>query len=349
MALGRRAESRVRFERLRPRLEELAAATGESVSLGTRIGDEVLIVVHVDSAQPLRFDQAPGTHVPVHASGIGKALLAFSEDPAAEVAALGELLPFTESTLTSPTRWLADLRVTRHRGWALNDGERHVGVRTMAAALLDVDGRPWAGVAVQGPSVRLPDAGAGGGRRVARDCRRDARRSTVDSADDVVRVAPRRAQRGAPAPAAGPSRHRRVRRRARRINALAESSPGFVWRLVDESGQSSSYVRADDDPLFIINLSVWETPEQLHDFVFQTAHTPFLRRRREWFERMAEAFLVCWWVPAGHRPTVDEAMDRLDRLRRDGVTDDAFTLRERRPTPGTPDVEIDQGREAANR
>jgi len=130
------------------------------------------------------------------------------------------------------------------------------------------------------------------------------------------------------------------------INALAESSPGFVWRLVDESGQSSSYVRADDDPLFIINLSVWETPEQLHDFVFQTAHTPFLRRRREWFERMAEAFLVCWWVPVGHRPSVDEAIDRLDRLRRDGVSDDAFTLRQTRPAPS---ANADQGREAARR
>jgi hypothetical protein len=133
------------------------------------------------------------------------------------------------------------------------------------------------------------------------------------------------------------------------INDLAESSPGFVWRLVDDSGLSSSYVRAADDPLFIINLSVWESPELLHDFVFQTAHTPFLRRRREWFERMGEAFLVCWWVPVGHRPTVDEALDRLGRLRRDGVTDDAFTLRDRRPAPGAPAVEADQGREAARR
>jgi DNA-binding IclR family transcriptional regulator len=157
VALGRRAEARVRVDRLRPRLEELAAATGESVGLGTRIGDEVLIVVHVDSTHPLRFDQAPGTHVPVHASGIGKALLAFSTDPAAEVDALGSLAPFTAATLTSRDALLADLVVARRRGWALNDGERHVGVRTMAAPVLDADGRPWAGVAVQGPSVRLPD------------------------------------------------------------------------------------------------------------------------------------------------------------------------------------------------
>jgi hypothetical protein len=117
------------------------------------------------------------------------------------------------------------------------------------------------------------------------------------------------------------------------VNALAEASPGFVWRLPDEAtGLSSSYVRADDDPLHIINLSVWETPEQLHDYVYRSAHTPFLRRRREWF-RKVELFLVCWWVPAGHTPTVDEAMAKLDQLGREGPSDDAFTLRDRRPSP----------------
>ena len=117
------------------------------------------------------------------------------------------------------------------------------------------------------------------------------------------------------------------------INELAEASAGFVWRLEDEeTGLSSSYVRADGDPLLIVNLSVWETPEQLHDFVYRTAHTPYLRRRREWFRRM-DTFLVCWWVPAGHRPSVEEAMARLATLDRDGPSDDAFTLRDIRPMP----------------
>jgi hypothetical protein len=119
------------------------------------------------------------------------------------------------------------------------------------------------------------------------------------------------------------------------VNALAEAAPGFVWRLKDESGLSSSYVRASDDPLVVVNLSVWETLEQLHDFVFRTAHTEYLRRRREWFQKLDDAFLVCWWVPAGDVPTVDEAMDRLARLRRDGVTNEAFTMRDRRPAPAT--------------
>ncbi len=122
------------------------------------------------------------------------------------------------------------------------------------------------------------------------------------------------------------------------INALAEASPGFVWRLKDvETGRSSSYVRADDDPLVIVNLSVWETAEQLHDFVYRTAHTPFLRRRRQWFEKV-DAYLVCWWVPTGHEPSVDEAMAKLAQLGRDGPGDEAFTLRDHRPAPTAPAV-----------
>jgi hypothetical protein len=117
------------------------------------------------------------------------------------------------------------------------------------------------------------------------------------------------------------------------INALAEASPGFVWRLTDDAGQSSSYVRAYDDPLVIINMSVWESPDALHDFVFHTGHTAFLRRRREWFEKLDEAILVCWWVPAAHVPTVEEATARLAELRTNGVSDEAFTLREQRPAP----------------
>lgn len=157
VALGRRAEARLPFDHLVPRLEALAVETGESVSLGTRVGDEVLIVLHVDSPQPLRFDQPPGTFVPVHASAIGKALLAFCADPASAVADLTELGEFTAATLTSRPALLADLQLTRRRGWALNDGERFTGVRTMAVPVLDPAGEPWAGLAVQGPSSRLPD------------------------------------------------------------------------------------------------------------------------------------------------------------------------------------------------
>lgn len=98
------------------------------------------------------------------------------------------------------------------------------------------------------------------------------------------------------------------------INELAEAAEGFVWRLTDESGQSSSYVSVDEDPLFLVNLSVWETPEQLHDFVYSPEHRSYLRRRREWFEAMDRPVTVCWWVAAGHEPTAEEALDRLAQL-----------------------------------
>ena len=117
------------------------------------------------------------------------------------------------------------------------------------------------------------------------------------------------------------------------INALAEASPGFVWRLVDDDGQSSSYVdTGSDDPLAIVNLSVWTDLASLQDFVFRTAHAPFLGRRREWFEPPTQAHTACWWVPFGHRPTVEEAMAALDRLRRDGPDDAIFAFTARRTT-----------------
>ena len=119
------------------------------------------------------------------------------------------------------------------------------------------------------------------------------------------------------------------------INAVAESSPGFVWRLTDDSGLSSSYVAAYDDPLMIINYSIWATPADLHAFVFATEHTTFLRRRREWFQPVDEAILVCWWIPAGSRPPVAEAQRQLELLREVGPTAEAFTLRRRFPAPLT--------------
>jgi uncharacterized protein DUF3291 len=111
------------------------------------------------------------------------------------------------------------------------------------------------------------------------------------------------------------------------INALADGAPGFVWRLQTEDGDATA-IRAFDDDMLIVNMSVWESVEALGDFVYRSDHVSVMRRRREFFERMAEAFMVLWWVPAGHRPTVAEAKDRLARLRRDGPTPEAFTFRE---------------------
>ena len=118
-----------------------------------------------------------------------------------------------------------------------------------------------------------------------------------------------------------------------RINALGDASPGFVWRLQDEFGAATT-IRAFDDPLMIVNLTVWETIEALRAFAYRSDHVEYLRRRREWFEPLDGPSLVLWWVPAGHRPTVDEARDRLDRLAADGPSPAAFTLKTTFPPDG---------------
>jgi hypothetical protein len=124
-----------------------------------------------------------------------------------------------------------------------------------------------------------------------------------------------------------------------RINALADASPGFLWRLQTEAGDATA-IRPFENENIAINMSVWQDTESLRQFVYRSAHADFLRRRAEWFERMSEAFLVLWWVPRGHRPTVAEALERLGALRRQGPGPQAFTLRQTFPPP---DASADEG------
>jgi hypothetical protein len=120
-----------------------------------------------------------------------------------------------------------------------------------------------------------------------------------------------------------------------RINAVADAAPGFVWRLQGDGGDATD-IAVGDDPRLIVNLSVWESPEALFDFVYRSAHTPVMARRRQWFEKRAGAHQALWWVPTGHRPGVDEGMARLARLDRDGPTPAAFTFKLRFPPPDAP-------------
>jgi hypothetical protein len=108
-----------------------------------------------------------------------------------------------------------------------------------------------------------------------------------------------------------------------RVNAVAERSPGFVWRLKDDGG-SAIDIRASDDPRLIVNVSVWETPEAFEQFVWNTIHKRFYARRAEWFETPASAHFAMWWVPVGHRPTLDESLEALARLERDGPGETVF-------------------------
>ncbi|GGP21234.1 DUF3291 domain-containing protein [Silvimonas iriomotensis] len=116
-----------------------------------------------------------------------------------------------------------------------------------------------------------------------------------------------------------------------RINALAESSPGFVWRLKDDAGNATDLRPYDPDTL--VNMSVWQDVDALRHYVYHTAHTEIMSRRREFFERMPESYLVLWWVEAGHIPTTEEAKERLDCLRRHGPTAFAFTFKQAWPAP----------------
>jgi hypothetical protein len=131
------------------------------------------------------------------------------------------------------------------------------------------------------------------------------------------------------------------------VNAAAEASSGFVWRLATEDGDATG-VQGFGDERLIVNLSVWESLEALRSFVYsQRAHLAVLRRRREWFERLGESSVVLWWVPAGHRPSVDEAEERLAALRADGPTAGAFSFRESFAPPS--DDGAGQGRASVDR
>jgi len=116
------------------------------------------------------------------------------------------------------------------------------------------------------------------------------------------------------------------------VNALAEASPGFVWRLKSDSGNATD-IRAYDDPLMIVNMSVWESIEALFDFAYRTSHTKVMNRRKEWFESLPGPHLVLWWIPAVTIPTVEEAKRRLEHLAQHGPTAMAFTFKVRFPAP----------------
>ena len=120
-----------------------------------------------------------------------------------------------------------------------------------------------------------------------------------------------------------------------RINALAEAAPGFVWRLQDEQGDATAIRPFGDDVL--VNLSVWRDVQSLRDYVYASAHTDILKRKRQWFSQMEGAHLVLWWVEAGRLPSVDEAAQRLAHLREHGPTPEAFSFARPFPAPQAAD------------
>jgi len=124
------------------------------------------------------------------------------------------------------------------------------------------------------------------------------------------------------------------------VNALAEASPGFVWRLTGE-GNNATDLQPTVDPLLILNMSIWENAEALFQYVYRSSHTEVMVRRREFFERFEGAYQALWWVRAGTVPTINDALSRLWHIDRFGPTSHAFTFKKRFPAPGIADAPED--------
>jgi heme-degrading monooxygenase HmoA len=116
------------------------------------------------------------------------------------------------------------------------------------------------------------------------------------------------------------------------VNALAEKSPGFVWRLQTDSGDATS-IKIYDDNMIIVNLTVWETADALREFVYKNAHYGVLRDRKRWFEKTEGSYYALWWVPAGQLPGPEEGKARLDYLRQYGESAHAFSFKNIFPIP----------------
>ena len=116
------------------------------------------------------------------------------------------------------------------------------------------------------------------------------------------------------------------------VNALADASPGFVWRLQTESGDATS-IRVYDDEMVAIKMSVWESVDALREYVYKSAHSGVLRDRKRWFEKFDGPYYALWWIPAGQLPSTEEGKERLDHLREQGDTAYAFSFKNIFPKP----------------
>lgn len=113
-----------------------------------------------------------------------------------------------------------------------------------------------------------------------------------------------------------------------KINAIAESSPGFVWRLKGEADNATAFNPYNDEQI-IVNVSVWKDIESLEHFTFQTLHKSFLMRRKEWFQSFGKAYYALWWIPENQTPTIEQAVAKLDELQKNGPSEHVFNFRKK--------------------
>jgi len=109
------------------------------------------------------------------------------------------------------------------------------------------------------------------------------------------------------------------------INTLADKSQGFIWRLQGEDGNATT-IQAFDDPLLIVNMSVWKNFDSLKNYVYKSIHVELIRGRDAWFNKMSDSQVALWWIPEGHIPTVDEGKEKLNYLQKHGASQIAFTF-----------------------
>lgn len=109
------------------------------------------------------------------------------------------------------------------------------------------------------------------------------------------------------------------------INALADQSTGFIWRLQTEGGDATS-IQAYSDSHLLINMSVWENVETLKAFVYKSLHVELIQDRDAWFNKMLNVHQALWWIPAGHIPDIEEGKAKLDQLQKHGPDKNAFTF-----------------------
>ena len=118
------------------------------------------------------------------------------------------------------------------------------------------------------------------------------------------------------------------------VNSLADSSRGFIWRLQSDKGNATD-IKVDDDPMVIVNMSVWQSVDALFNFAYKSAHQKVVADRRQWFKRHDRDYQVLWWVPVTHHPSVEEGMERLRLLREIGPSAEAFTFKAKYQAPNT--------------
>jgi len=119
------------------------------------------------------------------------------------------------------------------------------------------------------------------------------------------------------------------------INTLADCAEGFIWRLKEDSG-SATAIRVFDDPLLLINMSVWANLQALKHYVYKSLHVELIKDREVWFNKMGESHQALWWIPAGHIPSIEEAQKQLEYIRKHGPSAQAFTFAKPYPTPMPP-------------